>query len=511
MATADRTLMLKLIADVSQPTKQMKGLSGTLKKSASAAKAWGKALTGALIIGGIETLVGSLDDAMKGFKEGEDASRTLGQTWKNLGRDTDQLAGTLDTLGDKALDLGFDDAEVITAFNTFLTKTGSVRKSNILLGQAMDLARARGISFARAVKIVSGNLDLSDEALARNRRQARIWARNHPLEVGLGKINDLWSDFVGFFSKGNVNKAFAALGGIGEVINDLLFGQIGKGGTRSGGLIDRFVGIGQKLVPAIIQGLSDLGNQIGLAFTAATTGVDFGKLLGDAVAAGIALVSSNSGVVTNLGILAVSLATGMFVIDIFANALSSLFKAPKFLFNAGMRAALFAAGLLLGKAMAFAMFVGEKALTAFSSGLSVLFGKIGTGPDTPVGKSARLLGRGIQLAIIAGLVFGFLELLRSEIDKILDDLGVPRDVDPVRDINKRLRAKYGLAEGGIVTGPTVALLGERGPEAVIPLSGTGGGMGITVNITTGVGDPVEIGRQVDRVLRAYRGRAGLAA
>ena len=38
-----------------------------------------------------------------------------------------------------------------------------------------------------------------------------------------------------------------------------------------------------------------------------------------------------------------------------------------------------------------------------------------------------------------------------------------------------------LAAGGIVRSPTLAMLGEAGPEAVIPL-GRGGGMGITINI-----------------------------
>jgi hypothetical protein len=42
----------------------------------------------------------------------------------------------------------------------------------------------------------------------------------------------------------------------------------------------------------------------------------------------------------------------------------------------------------------------------------------------------------------------------------------------------------GLAEGGIVTGPTLALIGEAGPEAVIPLDkGGAGGMGGTYNMT----------------------------
>jgi hypothetical protein len=49
-----------------------------------------------------------------------------------------------------------------------------------------------------------------------------------------------------------------------------------------------------------------------------------------------------------------------------------------------------------------------------------------------------------------------------------------------------------LAAGGIVTSPTLAMIGERGPEAVIPLSGpnAGGGMaGTNVTIQVNGGDP----------------------
>jgi hypothetical protein len=72
-----------------------------------------------------------------------------------------------------------------------------------------------------------------------------------------------------------------------------------------------------------------------------------------------------------------------------------------------------------------------------------------------------------------------------------------------------------LAKGGIVTRPTLAMIGEgRGPEAVIPLNrmgefGMGGGMNITVQ--TGVGDPVAIGKAVSDVLNAYNRRTGNAA
>ena len=66
-----------------------------------------------------------------------------------------------------------------------------------------------------------------------------------------------------------------------------------------------------------------------------------------------------------------------------------------------------------------------------------------------------------------------------------------------------------LASGGIVTSPTLAMIGEAGPEAVIPLdrmSQMGGGISVTVQ--TGVGDPVAIGKAVSDVLSAYNRRTG---
>jgi len=43
-----------------------------------------------------------------------------------------------------------------------------------------------------------------------------------------------------------------------------------------------------------------------------------------------------------------------------------------------------------------------------------------------------------------------------------------------------IKAKF-MAEGGIITRPTLAVVGERGPEAIVPLGKALGGM--TVNIT----------------------------
>jgi phage-related minor tail protein len=61
-----------------------------------------------------------------------------------------------------------------------------------------------------------------------------------------------------------------------------------------------------------------------------------------------------------------------------------------------------------------------------------------------------------------------------------------------------------LADGGIVTGPTLALIGEAGPEAVVPLDrmGSMGGNNVTINVNGG--DP----QAVVNALRTYMRQNG---
>jgi hypothetical protein len=65
-----------------------------------------------------------------------------------------------------------------------------------------------------------------------------------------------------------------------------------------------------------------------------------------------------------------------------------------------------------------------------------------------------------------------------------------------------------LAEGGIVSSPTLALIGEAGPEAVVPLDQMKNGNGITINVTGGLATSAEIGQSVVNALRAYSRSAG---
>jgi hypothetical protein len=82
--------------------------------------------------------------------------------------------------------------------------------------------------------------------------------------------------------------------------------------------------------------------------------------------------------------------------------------------------------------------------------------------------------------------------------------GLGRLINPLGNIP-------GLAEGGIVTRPTLAMIGEGGQsEAVIPLDKLGkmGGGNITINVTGGLATSAEIGESVVNALRAYSRSAG---
>jgi len=118
-----------------------------------------------------------------------------------------------------------------------------------------------------------------------------------------------------------------------------------------------------------------------------------------------------------------------------------------------------------------------------------------------------------------GLKGGLSTVVNWIIDRINDVLNVVQGaIDafnklPGPDINVHLNPlpHVALASGGIVTRPTMALIGEAGPEAVIPL-GRGGGFGqtIVVNVHAGaIGNEQYLARVVSHAL-TQASRKGLA-
>jgi SLT domain-containing protein len=68
-----------------------------------------------------------------------------------------------------------------------------------------------------------------------------------------------------------------------------------------------------------------------------------------------------------------------------------------------------------------------------------------------------------------------------------------------------------FAAGGIVTKPTLALIGEAGPEAVVPLNGRNTPTGNTINLTVNAGmgaDGNQIGREIVDIIKRYERVSG---
>jgi uncharacterized membrane protein (Fun14 family) len=103
--------------------------------------------------------------------------------------------------------------------------------------------------------------------------------------------------------------------------------------------------------------------------------------------------------------------------------------------------------------------------------------------DTMVEAFKSLANRGLEIGkAFANAIIGFIN--NNAIDKLNDLLEFK--VGPITINPPDIPRIPALADGGIVTGPTLALIGEAGPEAVVPLDRMGGtGNNITINVNGG--------------------------
>jgi hypothetical protein len=69
-----------------------------------------------------------------------------------------------------------------------------------------------------------------------------------------------------------------------------------------------------------------------------------------------------------------------------------------------------------------------------------------------------------------------------------------------------------FADGGLVKGPMLGLVGEAGPELIVPLdrlNGTRSGSVINVTVNAGMGtDGAEVGREIVQAIKTYERRSG---
>ena len=200
----------------------------------------------------------------------------------------------------------------------------------------------------------------------------------------------------------------------------------------------------------------------------------------------------------------------------FANKIKQLIKLG--LSEAGIQQVL-SAGAVAGGKIADELIAGgagaisetNKLLTSVESAAEAL-GKAGADQFYKAGVTqGQAMVKGIVAAIKKSgfRIVGGMAALPKHLQKALD-AGKLSDAQ-VTELNALLKGVPKLANGGIVNKPTLALIGEAGPEAVVPLSGRNAGMGTVynINVNAGIGtNGAQVGREIVDAIKKYERASG---
>jgi TP901 family phage tail tape measure protein len=134
------------------------------------------------------------------------------------------------------------------------------------------------------------------------------------------------------------------------------------------------------------------------------------------------------------------------------------------------------------------------------------------------GVKAAIAAAGFTINIDGSLVNqGAINAVNAAIQKAKSGKGNKKKVtkterQSIMDLASSLGVEVpAFAKGGIVTGPTLGLVGEAGPEAIIPLTGNNMPMGATYNISVNAGmgaDGAVIGREIVDAIKRYERVSG---
>jgi hypothetical protein len=474
----------------------------------------------------------------KAAVEDEKAAALLATSLRNTTKATDaQIAATEDWITTTALATGIADDELRPAFGAISRVTKDLTKSQKLLGTALNISAATGKPLAVTAKAVSQAFSGQFMALKKLSPELNALIKSgasaDEVFAQLDKTFAGAADTAANSTAGKFQRFQIAVDELKEGIGALLLPVLG---TLSRFLIDKVIpafenfqkavekdGFAKTIETYVKNGFDWLVND-GIPL-AAKKAVEFGKAVVDYMSprwkplgeALLKLLKRFAKWVTDDAYpwLAREIPKAMKAFtDWFDDNSDALVKGTAKLLSA---LALWIATegspamAKLGAALLLAMFQFNASMTAtimrqLITSIGDIVGKIAEEGK----KIGNALGKGITNALI------------TELNKAIDALnslirgavGVSKYLGPVGAVigatGKGFEIPHipALAQGGIVQSATLALIGEAGPEAVIPLDrmdSMGGGVNITIQ--TGVGDPVAIGREVKRVMDAYARRA----
>ncbi|CAB4163204.1 hypothetical protein UFOVP800_10 [uncultured Caudovirales phage] len=439
------------------------------------------ALPAAAALGGL-VLVAS--DAVKAFMEDDKAAQLLATSLQNTTGATDaQIASVEKFITQTSIAAAVSDDELRPALDKLVRGTKSVTKAQDLLSLALDISAGTGKDLGAVSDALSkafngqlGPLKKLDPALA---SLIENGATTDEVFAALGKTFAGAASTSADSASGKMKSFSIQMGEFKESVGAAVFPIVDK-------LLPAF-----QSVANFIQNNTALVVGFGLVFAGLATTILAVNAAMKAYAAIQAIVTVATNVLT-ASTYALWIATGVAVIvaiiaalvalqvkfDIFGKTVNGiktvfteLWSVARFVFDA------MKTGFETLKDLGASIFSGMGA--AFKGVINAVITNLERGLNAAI-KGLNIILDGIDKAAGPWVNFGS-----------IPDVNLPR-----------------LAEGGIVTSPTLAMIGEgRGPEAVIPLSkmgqfGMGGGSSITVNVNGG--DP----NSIVRVLQQYVRQSG---
>jgi hypothetical protein len=420
-------------------------------------------------------------DAVKAFAEDDAAAQKLATTITNVtGATGKQIDAVEDFISATSIAAAVSDDELRPALDSLVRGTGDVAQAQDLLGLALDISAGTG-----------KDLTTVSDALSK--------AYNGNFKA----LKSLDPALAGLIAEGA--DADTVFGRLGATFQNQASKQAntaqGKFKSLSIALSETKESIGAALLPIIeklLPKLQSMGE-----FVRQNTGliVTIGVVIGT-LAAAILAVNAGLTVYNTIQALTAALNTAL------SASFSALWVATGAVVILAVIAALVALQAkfdIFGKTIEFLktafrlwwesvkLYLGL-VKDAFVATFNFIRGIVGSVFDGLAGAF-----KGAINAVLAG-VEGGLNFVIGGLNKALD--GIDKAAGPFVNFGEIPKVKLPrLAEGGIVTGPTVAMIGEAGPEAVIPLSKSGVLGGPTINVTVTSADPNAVVQALQQYVR----------
>jgi len=417
-------------------------------------------------------------DAVKAFAEDDAAAQKLGTTLKNVTNSTDaQISAVEKFITKTSIAAAVADDELRPALDKLVRGTGDVTEAQNLLNLALDISAGTGKDLGAVSDALSkafngqlGPLKKLDPALA---SLIKNGATTEEVFAALAKTFKNQASTAANTTSGRMKNLSIQMGEFKEAI-----------GAAVAPLADRFLPVLMTL-STFLQNNTGLVVGFAAVFAPLASTILAVNLAMKAYAAIQAIVTVTTAALT-ASTYALYAATGVAVIVAIIAALVAL--QVKFdIFGKTVNAV----KTVFTQLWDVARFV----FGAIKQGFSELK-DLGASIFDGIGGAFK----GVINAVIGGLEGG-LNFAIKGLNTVLD--GIDAAAGPFVNFGTIPKVNLPrLAEGGIVTAPTIAMIGEKGPEAIIPLNRAGGmGMGNTITVNVNGGDPNAIVRALQQYTR----------